>query len=93
MSKVTKTDIVDMIAPSAQDRPDTERLVMAAFNAIASSVADGQEVSIHGFGIFQPVQVAERNVRNPRTGETFTAPAKVKVKFKPAKGLLDMVNE
>ncbi|MEX0971499.1 MAG: HU family DNA-binding protein [Paracoccaceae bacterium] len=92
MSKLTKTDIVDMIAPSVADRPYVERMMMEAFGAIANSVADGEEVSIHGFGIFQPVHMAARNARNPRTGESLIAPAKVKVRFKPAKALQDMVN-
>lgn len=57
--------------------------------AIESSVTGGEleagdAINMPGLGKFVVVQRKPRNARNPKTGETFMAPARKAVKFKMA---------
>lgn len=60
--------------------------------AITEAVAAGEEVSITGFGKFSVSERAEREGRNPSTGETITIAASRSPKFKASKTLKDAVN-
>lgn len=57
-----------------------------ALDALCTAVMDelhaGGEVSVMGFGTFSAPQRAERQGRNPKTGEAITIPARRTVKFK-----------
>ncbi|NOZ94197.1 MAG: HU family DNA-binding protein [Acidobacteria bacterium] len=57
------------------------------FELIAESLAQGEKVSVAGFGTFQVSERAARQGRNPATGETITIAASKTVRFKPAKNL------
>lgn len=61
------------------------------FEYIGQSLADGHEVNIPGFGKFRVNDKPEREVRNPKTGEMMTVPAKRALKFTPSKNLKDSV--
>lgn len=69
-----------------------EEVVDSIFDAIIGSLKKGHEVSIAGFGIFAVKQRAARMARNPKTGEQVKVAAKRVPKFRPAKGLKDMVS-
>jgi DNA-binding protein HU-beta len=45
-----------------------------------------------GFGTFAVTERKERKGRNPRTGEEMTIPASKTVKFKPGKGLSEVMS-
>lgn len=49
-------------------------------------------LKIQGFGVFEVVDVPERQGRNPRTGESIPIPAHKAVKFRPGKELREAVN-
>ncbi len=68
-----------------------EQVVDTIFGSITSSLKDGQDVSIAGFGIFAAKERAARTARNPRTGEAVNVPAMRVPKFKAAKALKDSV--
>ena len=53
------------------------------FDTIAGSLANGDEVRIHGFGRFVQSQRAARLARNPRTGQAVHVPSHVVVRFAP----------
>lgn len=63
--------------------------IAAVFQQIAGAAANGEEVSIAGFGKFSVKDRPERQGRNPSTGEAMTIAASKKVSFTPAKGLKD----
>lgn len=63
-------------------------VVDAVVQRIAIALQSGDEVRIQGLGTFSVKETAERQGRNPATGEAITVPAGKKVKFKPAKGLV-----
>ena len=68
-----------------------EEVVDGLFDAIIQTLKKGGEVSVAGFGIFSVKQRAARMARNPKTGEQVKVSAKRVPKFRPAKGLKDMV--
>lgn len=66
-------------------------IVDEIFNSISNELANGEEVSIYGFGKFKIKETSERVGRNPQTGEEITIPARNKVKFTVAKGLQERI--
>ena len=64
----------------------------AIFEAIVEAVAAGEEVSISGFGKFTVAERAEREGRNPATGEAITIAASKSPKFKAATAFKNEVN-
>ena len=56
-------------------------------------LAEGEEVSIRGFGTLSVVQREERIGRNPQTGEEKTIPAHRTVKFKISKEFKETLNK
>jgi nucleoid DNA-binding protein len=55
---------------------------------IQGALRRGEKVTFRGIGIFCVVDTKARMGRNPKTGEPVKIPAKKKVKFKVAEGLL-----
>ena len=55
-------------------------------------IGAGDKVAIAGFGAFEVKAIAERQGRNPATGETITIAATKKVTFSAAKAMKDAVN-
>nr|WP_239482364.1 HU family DNA-binding protein [Neisseria elongata] len=70
---------------------DAARFVDAFISVVTQELKDGNDVTLVGFGSFHTAQSAERKGRNPKTGETITIPATRAPKFKPAKGLKDLI--
>ncbi|WP_028292287.1 HU family DNA-binding protein [Oceanobacter kriegii] len=58
---------------------------------IAQALAEGDNVSLIGFGTFEVRNRAERQGKNPQTGAAITIPAAKVPAFKPGKGLKDAV--
>jgi len=61
--------------------------VRGAFEVVAEILLKQGRVEIDGFGIFELKRRSARRARNPRTGDRLDVPAKVVVKFRPAKAL------
>jgi DNA-binding protein HU-beta len=62
-------------------------------SSVTGALADGNEVSLIGFGNFSVSKVEDRAGRNPRTGEALLIKAYNKPKFKPGQKLKDAVNK
>jgi len=58
---------------------------------VSQSLANGDAVTLIGFGTFSVSERAARTGRNPQTGEAIQIAAKSVVKFKAGKGLKDAV--
>ena len=90
---MNKTDLIDKVAQSADiNKTSASRAVEAIFNTIATSLREGDSVTLTGFGTFSVSNRSARNGRNPRTGETIAIAASRNPKFKAGKGLKDAVN-
>ena len=90
---MTKTDLVNVVAAEAQiSKKDAESAVSAVFAAITSALKNGDKVQLIGFGTFEVKESAEREGRNPKTGETIKIAASKKASFSASKVLKDEIN-
>ena len=90
---MNQATLIETVAgTSGLSKGDATRVVHELFQKITTSLSQGEEVRIPGFGIFAVAERAEREGRNPRTGETVKIPAGKAAKFKPAKQLRDALN-
>ena len=73
---------------------DTARkLVDAQLELIKNTVAQGEKVSLFGFGDFEARERSARKGRNPKTGDEIDIAATILPKFKPAKAFKDTVKK
>lgn len=90
---MNKTNLVDVIAAETGiTKKDVDAVVTATFNAISSALKEGDKVQLIGFGTFEVKETAEREGRNPKTGETIKIAASKKPAFSASKVLKDGVN-
>ena len=90
---MNKTDLVNVVAQETElTKKDVEAVVNATLNAITAALKEGDKVQLIGFGNFEVKEVAEREGRNPRTGETIKIEAAKKPSFSASKVLKDAVN-
>jgi DNA-binding protein HU-beta len=69
-TSVNKGELVDAIAEKVSvSKKNIEVIVTAALESIVDAVAEGDRVTLVGFGSFEPRDRQEREGRNPRTGE------------------------
>lgn len=89
---MNKTELISAMAEKAEiSKKDAEKALTAFTNVVADVLVDGDKVAITGFGTFEVVERAERQGRNPATGETITIVASKSPKFKAGKALKDAV--
>lgn len=90
---MTKTDLVNVVAEEAQlSKKQADAAVNAVVAAITDALKAGDKVQLLGFGTFEVKAVAEREGRNPKTGETIKIAASKKPAFTASKVLKDEVN-
>ena len=90
---MNKTDLVNVVAAEAElSKKAAEAAVNATLDAIANALKAGDKVQLIGFGTFEVKEVAAREGRNPKTGETITIAAAKKPTFSASKVLKDQVN-
>ena len=93
ITPMNKTELVNVVAAEAAvSKKDAEAVVAATLNAIAEALKAGDKVQLLGFGTFEVKEVAAREGRNPKTGETIEIAACKKPAFSAAKALKDAVN-
>ncbi len=87
---MNKTQLIDQAATAADvSKAVAGRVVDAMFEAIASSLKGGEDVTVVGFGSFSVRERASRTGRNPRTGEPIVIAAAKIPGFKAGKALKD----
>mmetsp|Transcript_2231 Transcript_2231/g.7222 ORF Transcript_2231/g.7222 Transcript_2231/m.7222 type:complete len:148 (-) Transcript_2231:1154-1597(-) len=87
---VSKGDLVDAIAARAGvSKKMAGAVLSSALDVIVESVADGNKVSLVGFGTFDSKERAAREGRNPQTGEKMQIAATVAPTFSFGKGFKD----
>jgi DNA-binding protein HU-beta len=89
---MTKADIVSNIADeTGLDRTEALRAVESFMNSIKTSLANGNNVYLRGFGSFVVKERAEKTGRNISKNTTIIIPAHNIPTFKPAKTFVDEV--
>lgn len=90
---MTKAELVNALAEKTGITKTMAGNCLYAIGSItAATLLKGGDLTLPGIGKLEAVQKAERQGRNPRTGETKTIPAKKAVKFKAASVLKDAIN-
>jgi DNA-binding protein HU-beta len=91
---MNKAELVKQVATAIGT---TEKGVSVTLNTIleviTNSVADGDKVTLVGFGTFEARTRKEREGRNPATGEPMTIPATTVPVFSPGKAFKDAVEQ
>lgn len=80
---MNKTELVNAIADKANlSKVDAKAALDAALGAIGDALAQGDKVSILGFGTFAVAEKGARTGINPRTKEKIEIAARKSIKFK-----------
>ena len=89
---MTKTDLIAQVAANTEmSKKSAELAVNAAFEALGKAMAEGEKITISGFGTFEVRERPERKGRNPQTGAEITIEASKLPAFKAGKALKDAV--
>ena len=91
--KMNKTELVAAMADkTGLSKKDAEAALSAFVSVVADELKKGEKVQLVGFGTFEVSERAEREGRNPQTGETMKIAACKAPKFKAGKALKDAIN-
>lgn len=73
---MNKEQLVSQIAvKSGTTKKDADKILTATIDAIMEAVAEGEKVTLVGFGTFEARERSERQGRNPQTGAPITISA------------------
>jgi len=90
---MNKTQLVEHMAQKADiSKAKADEALKVTLEAIQESLANGDEVTLIGFGTFKVNHRAARTGRNPKTGEALQIAASKVPTFKAGKALKDAVN-
>jgi len=91
---MTKSELVSALAERQPQllKQDVELALNCILTQMADAIAKGERIEVRGFGSFDLRHRPPRIARNPKSGESLSLPAKVKVHFKPGKEMRDRVD-
>ncbi|BAY99920.1 histone family protein DNA-binding protein [Tolypothrix tenuis PCC 7101] len=73
---MNKSELVDVVAAKANmTKKQADEVLCAFLSVVTEAVANGDKVTLIGFGSFERRERSEREGRNPKTKETITIPA------------------
>ncbi|MFZ0930841.1 MAG: HU family DNA-binding protein [Syntrophobacteraceae bacterium] len=89
---MTKAELVAKIASEGGIiKSQAEKALDGFVSAVSAALSGGDKITLVGFGTFSVGSRAQREGRNPRTGEKIKIPASKVVKFKAGKTLSEKV--
>ena len=87
---MNKSELIESIAKEAGiSKAAAQKALDATTNAVTNALKKGDTVTLVGFGTFYVGERAERQGRNPKTGEPLTIAAAKTPKFRAGKALKD----
>ena len=90
---MTKAELVSEIADrTGLNRAQAKDALDAFISSVSTSLKDGKEVRLVGFGSFVPVKRAAGVARNPKTGEKVKRPASSSCRFRVGDSLKNTLN-
>ncbi len=91
---MNKSDLINAVSQSAQvSKEETKKVIDACVDAIVTALANGDKVSLPGFGTFKVADRPARQARNPQTGEPITIPARKAPVFSAGSKFKEAVNK
>jgi DNA-binding protein HU-beta len=89
---MNKGELVDAIAEKANvSKKEADAILSTTIDIIVEAVADGDKVTLVGFGSFEKRERKEREGRNPKTGESMTIAATTVPAFSAGKAFKETV--
>lgn len=85
--------IDDVSVTSGFTKTAVRQMLHALCDCIAMAVALDEQVRIHGFGSFSPVDRPQREIADIRTRKKITVPASRGVKFTPSETLIRKIQD
>ncbi|MBD2249254.1 HU family DNA-binding protein [Nostoc sp. FACHB-888] len=83
---MNKGELVDAVAAKTNiTKKQTDEIISAFLSVVTEAVANGDKVTLVGFGSFERRERSEREGRNPKTNEPMTIPATRVPAFSPGK--------
>ena len=90
---MNKQELISVVAEeTGLARSDASRAIESMLGTIGGELKRGNEVRLVGFGSFSVSRRKASMGRNPRTGEPMSIKATSQPKFRPGKGLKDLVS-
>ena len=90
---MNKTEMIAAIAEQAGiSKKDAEKALKAFTDVVTAELKKDEKVALVGFGTFEVSTRAEREGRNPQSGEPMKIAASKAPKFKAGKALKDALN-
>ncbi|HEZ2595615.1 TPA: HU family DNA-binding protein [Neisseria meningitidis] len=87
---MNKSELIEAIAQEADiSKAAAQKALDATTNAVTTALKQGDTVTLVDFGTFYVGERAERQGRNPKTGEPLTIAAAKTPKFRAGKALKD----
>ena len=89
---MNKGELVDKIAEKADvTKKEADAILTALTESIMEAVAEGDKVTLVGFGTFERRERQAREGRNPQTGQTISIPASKVPAFAAGKAFKESV--
>src|SRR5436190_3357692 len=83
MATITKKELIDRIADSAQaKRVQVKKIVQQFLDEVVAELGKGNRLEFRDFGVFETKLRKARKAQNPKTLEPVEVPEKRTVKFK-----------
>lgn len=80
-----RDQLIRLIASRTGEKTTTVKAILDSFQDVtAESLTRGEQVSLHGFGVFEIKSRSPRIGRNPHTGEAVEIPARALPAFTPS---------
>lgn len=90
---MNKAELVEEVAGNTGlTKKDVNNVVDAMTSAITDALAQGEKVTLVGFGTFLVQKRKARQGVNPQTGDKINIPAKDVPKFRPGRALREAVS-
>jgi len=90
---MNKGELIDKVAEKAGvTKKQADAILTATLEVVQDAVANGEKVTLVGFGSFEPRERAAREGRNPSTGKPIKIPATKVPAFSAGKQFKEMVS-
>jgi len=91
---MNQTELIQQVADEANlTKTQAQEALKALLKTIMQVVADGDKVTLVGFGSFEPKVRSAREGRNPKTGDSIQIPAARVPTFSAGKSFREAVNK
>lgn len=91
---MNKAELIEAVAAkTSTTKKQANAMLDAILGTIVDAVADGDKITLVGFGSFESRDRVARDGRNPKTGETMKIPATVVPAFSAGKEFREAVKK